>query len=337
MKEVVPRNLLRALSPWRVYNVALATGSYVASLAGRRPLVWAEPAILMVEPTNRCNLRCPQCHTGSGRINRPYARLSPQQFRAIIDELGESLVYLLLFNQGEPYLHPEFLDLVEYAKSRRIYVTTSTNGHFFDAPQVVERTVTSGLDTLVVSLDGADKETYLRYRCGGDFEKVTQGVRNIVAARRRLKSPTPLVFVQFLLLRHNEHQLQEICSLAKELGADRVLLKTAQVETPAEAEQFLPRQERYRRYRIDQGRLLIKGSRRLPCRRPWFSTVVNSDGRVSPCCFDKDGRYAVGNIAEAPLRAIWRSPEYNDFRERILHGEDIDICRTCTEGTRVFV
>ncbi|MBC7188513.1 MAG: SPASM domain-containing protein, partial [Calditrichaeota bacterium] len=235
------------------------------------------------------------------------------------------------------YLHPEFLDLVEYAKSRRIYVTTSTNGHFFVDPQVVERTVTSGLDTLIVSLDGADSDTYQRYRCGGDFARVTQGIRNVVAARRRLKSQTPLLFVQFLVLRHNEHQVHAICSLAKELGADRVLLKTAQVETPDEAEQFLPRQERYRRYRVDHGRLLTKGKRRLPCRRPWFSTVVNSDGRVSPCCFDKDGRYAVGNIAEAPLRAIWRSPEYNDFRKRILHGEEIDICQNCTEGTRVFL
>ncbi|MBC7186596.1 MAG: radical SAM protein, partial [Calditrichaeota bacterium] len=111
MKEVVLGNLVRALSPRRVHNVALAMGSYLASLASRRPVVWAEPAILMVEPTNRCNLRCPQCHTGSGRISRAYARLSTHHFRAIIDDLADSLVYLLLFNQGEPYLHPEFLDL----------------------------------------------------------------------------------------------------------------------------------------------------------------------------------------------------------------------------------
>jgi len=264
-------------------------------------------------------------------------RLPFERFRTLIDELGERLVYLLLFNQGEPFLHPEFPDFIAYAKRRGIYVTTSTNGHFFADQELVERTVTSGLDTLVVSLDGADKETYERYRCGGDFDRVTRGIRNVVAARTRLGSRTPLVFVQFLVMQHNEHQVQAMRHLVKALGADRLLLKTAQVDTSVEAEQFLPRQERYRRYRLEDGRLLLKGKRRLPCRRPWVSAVVNSDGRVSPCCFDKDGRYAMGSIAEASFTAVWRSRQYQDFRQRILHGEKIDICANCTEGTRVFI
>lgn len=337
MKEVVAHRLARSLSPRRARNVALAAGSYVASVVSRRVHLWSVPAVLMVEPTNRCNLRCPQCHTGSGRIGRPYARLPLAHFRTLIDELGDRLVYLLLFNQGEPFLHPQLPDFIAYARRRSIYVTTSTNGHFFDNQEVVERTVISGLDTVVVSLDGTDEKTYERYRCGGDFRRVTQGIRNVVAARTRLGSRAPLVFIQFLVMRHNEHQVESMRSLAKGLGADRLLLKTAQVDTYSEAVEFLPRRERFRRYRLEDGRLVVKGNRHLPCRRPWISAVVNSDGRVSPCCFDKDGRYAMGSIAEAPFRAIWRSPQYNDFRQRILNGEQIDICTNCTEGTRVFV
>ncbi|MDZ7391295.1 MAG: radical SAM protein [candidate division KSB1 bacterium] len=337
MKEVALDRLVRALTWRRMHNLALAVSSYATSVATGRPHVWGLPAILMVEPTNRCNLRCPECHTGSGQINRPPARLPLDLFRRLMDEVGEQLVYLLLFNQGEPYLHPDFLGFVRYAKRLGIYVTTSTNGHFFDDPTVVADTVTSGLDTVVVSLDGADRQTYELYRRGGSFDRVTRGVRNLVTTRERLLSSTPRVFVQFLVLRHNEHQLPSIRLLASELGADRLLVKTAQVATAAEAEQFLPRQERYRRYRIQQGHLVPKGTRRLPCRRPWLSAVVNSDGRVSPCCFDKDGRYAMGNVAEAPLAAIWSSAAYNSFRERILNGEEIDICTNCTEGRRVFV
>ncbi len=337
MKEVALDRLCHALTWLRWRNAVLAACSYVASVATRHPHIWALPAVLMVEPTNRCNLRCPECHTGSGKIGRPPARLPLHLFRNLIDQVGDRLAYLLLFNQGEPYLHPQFLHFVEYAKRTGMYVTTSTNGHFFHEPGLVARTVTSGLDTVVVSLDGADHETYRLYRWGGDFDRVTAGIRAIVAARKRLKSATPRVFVQFLVLRQNEHQVQAARALVRELGADRLLLKTAQVTTPLEAEQFLPRQERYRRYRLVQGRLQTKGKRRLPCRRPWFSAVVNSDGRVSPCCFDKDGRYAMGSITDAPLEAIWRSTAYTAFRERILHGDEIDICANCTEGTRTFV
>lgn len=337
MKEVDIKLLSRTITPKRAANLASALSSYLLSWLFKKPLLFNKPAILTVEPTNYCNLHCPQCHTGAGKINRPLQHLPLAEFKRIIDELGDSLIYLILFNQGEPYLHPQLIDFIRYAKSKNIYVTTSTNGHFFDRNSLVEGTLDSGLDTLIISLDGADAATYEKYRHGGSFSTVTAGIRALAAEKARRRSSTPRLIVQFLLMRHNEDQVEQIKVLARELGADKVLLKTLQVDSADEAEQFLPQNDQYRRYVLDRQRLRTKRRGDRPCRRLWLSSVVNSDGAVVPCCFDKQGHYSFGDLdGDLPFAGIWRSPAYNEFREHILKKHDIDICKNCTEGTKIF-
>ena len=337
MKEVYIQQLLRALTPKKFINAATAGISYSASRLTGRPIVWNKPAILTVEPTNRCNLQCPQCYTGSGKINRQFANLPLATYKKIIDELKDSLIYVILFNQGEPYLHPDFLDFVVYAKSKGLYVTTSTNGHFFESKKNIEGTVSSGLDTLVISLDGTDADTYQQYRNGGSFEKVIEGIRNVVEEKKRQRRSSPKILIQFLVMRHNEHQVKDIKKLAKKLGADRVLLKTMQVDSLEDADQFLPIQEHYRRYIIANNKLKMKRRNNRPCRRLWISTVVNSDGVVVPCCFDKDSSYSFGKTTDSlSFDSIWFSKTYNTFRRKILQKHEIDICKNCTEGTKIF-
>ncbi len=337
MKEVDAQQLTRALTPRKAGNIARAAISYAASRLSRTPKVWNSPVILTVEPSNRCNLRCPQCATGAGKIKRPFENFQLSLFKKVIDELKDELLYLLLFNQGEPYLHPEFIDFVTYAKKANIYVTTSTNGHFFDDEAVVRRTVASGLDTLVISLDGADAATYEKYRNGGNFETVIEGIRAIAAEKRVQRRRTPILLIQFLVMRHNEHQVEEIKKLAADLGANRVLLKTVQVDSAESAAEFLPAESRYRRYILQADRLKMKKKPSAPCRRLWLSAVLNSNGCVSPCCFDKDGAYAFGAVTQdTSFASIWHSDAYNSFRQDILNGKAIDICQNCTEGTKIF-
>jgi len=154
--------------------------------------------------------------------------LEPELFSKILQELTPTLTYLTFYFQGEPYLHPDFLNLVKLASEKKIYTATSTNAHFLSDSNA-KKTVESGLDRLIISIDGTTQETYEKYRIGGSLEKTLAGTKNIVKWKKTLKSKKPYLIFQFLLVRHNEHQTEEVKRLAKAIGVDEVKFKTAQI------------------------------------------------------------------------------------------------------------
>src|SRR5436189_2825797 len=127
--------------------------------------------------------------------------LDKKFFEGMIDELAPHLLYLIFYFQGEPYLNPAFLDMVQYASSKNIYTATSTNAHYLD-DENARRTIESGLDRLIISIDGTTQETYEQYRIGGSLDKVLEGARNIIHWKKKLRSKTPHVIFQFLVVRH---------------------------------------------------------------------------------------------------------------------------------------
>ncbi len=335
-KEVSFRQLLRALSFKRTCNALQACASFLVSAITKKRVMWGVPPVLTIEPTNVCNLRCPLCVTGNGSMERPYGRMDFETYKRLIDEVGDRVLYLVFFNQGEPYLHRQFNDFVAYAKQRGIYVTTSTNAHYFDAENA-EATVRSGIDTLIVSVDGATQETYAHYRVGGLLEKVKHGIRNIVAAKKRLRRKTPYIYMQFLVMKHNEHEIPAMERLAADLQVDKLLKKNIQVETFAEAQEWLPGSERYRRYHLSENDFVVKRGRGV-CLRPWLTTMVNWDGTVAPCCFDKNGHHTTGDLRATNFATVWNSEAYSHFRQNMLtHRETIDICKNCNQGIGLFI
>ena len=335
-KEVALRQVLRALTVRRVGNAFINLLSFLLSAVTRRPIVWGRPIIVNIEPTNLCNLRCPLCITGSGQMERPQGKLDVALGRRMIDEVADHAIYITLYHQGEPYLHAAFNDLVAFAKSKRLYVTTSTNAHFF-TPAAAEQVVRSGLDSMIISLDGVTQESYAKYRVRGNLETVLTGIRNLTEAKRRLSSRTPFLFLQFLVMKHNEGEIPQIRRLAKELGVDRLLIKTTQVMTAQEAEEWLPKDDKYRRYEVQADRLQVKRGRGV-CPRLWLTTLMDWDGQIVPCCFDKNGEHAFGVLgSERSFGEIWRSKGYQDFRRRMLRNRNaIDICRNCNYGIGLF-
>jgi radical SAM protein with 4Fe4S-binding SPASM domain len=263
--------------------------------------------------------------------------LEEDLFRKLIDELKDTLAYLTFYFQGEPYLHPKFLALVKYASQQNIYTSTSTNAHYLGDKQARD-TVASGLDRLIISLDGTDQETYQQYRVGGNMEKVLEGTRNILKWRKELKSKTPYVVFQFLVVKPNEHQVPEVYKLAKKMGVDNVLLKTAQIYDYKNGSDLIPTIKKYSRYgQSADGTYSIKNELLDHCWKMWNSCVVTWDGKVVPCCFDKDAHYTLGDLKKSSFREIWQGREYNDFRKSILNGrEEIEMCKNCTEGTKVW-
>lgn len=295
------------------------------------------PISIGIEPTTSCNLRCPECPSGLRSFSRPTGMLEESLFKSLIDQLKDTLTYLTFYFQGEPYLHPKFLSLVKYASQQNIYTATSTNAHYLTDKQARD-TVESGLDRLIISLDGTDQETYQQYRVGGSIEKVLEGTRNILKWRKELRSKTPYVVFQFLVVKPNEHQIPTVQKLAKEIGVDNVLLKTAQIYDYKNGSELMPTIDKYSRYKkTNEGTWSIKNQLLNHCWKMWNSCVVTWDGKVVPCCFDKDAHYTLGDLKKNSFEEIWRSDAYNDFRRSILRSrEEIEICKNCTEGTKVW-
>ena len=290
------------------------------------------PLILMVEPTNRCNFRCPLCDRGVGKLKRAEGDLSLERFCQLIDMTGGRLKMLLLWNQGEPLLNRHITEFIEYAKERSIFCVVSTNGSLLESKG--KELIDAGLDELIVSLDGASPETFALYRQGGDFRKIVSSVKDLTVYRG--KKSKPLISLQFLLLKHNIGEMGEFKRLGEELGADRILWKTAQAGSNQEAEEYLPEAGEFSRYKGYQ-RLELKRKRSI-CRRIFYSAVIDWNGNMTACCFDKDEDYVMGNVFEAGLEQVWRGQRFNKFRRDILQGKTPAMCGNCTEGLeRMFI
>lgn len=298
---------------------------------------WGLPFNISIEPTTNCNLGCPECPSGLKSFTRPTGNLELEFYKKTVDELADKLIYLYFYFQGEPYLHPKFLDFIKYASQKKIYTVTSTNAHFLTERKARE-TVESGLDRILISIDGTTQKTYEQYRIGGSLEKVIEGTKNLVAAKRELKSKTPHVVFQFLVVKPNEHQIEDVKRLAKEIGVDEVKLKTAQVYDFENGNELIPTIDQYSRYQKQaNGQYRIKNELLNHCWKLWHSTVVTWDGKVVPCCFDKDAQHQLGDLHTKSFAEIWQSNLYQSFRSRILKSrKEIDICTNCSEGTKVW-
>ena len=331
-------NLLSKLTPRRVWNAAKVFVSFQLSRLTGRAIQWGLPISVAFEPTTSCNLRCPECPSGLRAFTRPTGMLENDFFRRTIDDIHRELLYLIFYFQGEPYLNPSFLEMVRYASGKGIYTATSTNAHYLSS-EMARKTVESGLDRLIVSIDGTTQETYQQYRVGGRLDKVVAGAREVVEWKKRLGSRTPFVIFQFLVVRPNEHQIDEVRRLGREVGVDAVWLKTAQVyDYATDPNGLIPNNERYSRYRNRRdGSRVPKNKLLNHCWKLWHANVITWDGLVVPCCFDKDAQHRLGSLKDRSFREVWRNGEYTRFRSELMKGrKNIDICSNCSEGTRVW-
>jgi radical SAM protein with 4Fe4S-binding SPASM domain len=332
------KNFLGKLTFRRFINMMKVYSSYQVSKWTKKSIQWGLPISISFEPTTSCNLRCPECPSGLRAFTRPTGMLNKNFFIETIDQLYKDLSYLIFYFQGEPYLNPEFLEMAQYASSKGIYTATSTNGHYLTEANA-KKTIESGLDRLIISIDGTTQHTYQQYRVGGNLEKVLEGASRVVKWKKELKSKTPFIIFQFLVVRHNEHQVEEIYQLAEKIGVDQVRLKTAQVyDYENDPNQLIPTNEKYSRYKKDKSGLMkYKGNNENHCWRLWHDPVITWDGSVAPCCFDKDAQHKLGNLQEQSFKELWNNKKYQNFRGQVLKSrKNIDICANCSEGVKVW-
>ena len=228
--------------------------------------------------------------------------------------------------------------MVKYAHDKGIYTATSTNAHYLTDAKA-KATIESGLDRLIISIDGTTQDVYQSYRVGGKLDKVLEGARNIVKWKKELKSKTPFIFFQFLVVKPNEHQIEDVKKLGAEIGVDQVRFKTAQVyDFENDPNQLIPVNQKYSRYKKDKnGNLEVKSGLGNHCWKLWHSNVITWDGLVVPCCFDKDATHQLGNLKTQTFKETWNNDNYKQFRKELMTSrKNIDICANCSEGLTVW-
>ncbi len=332
------KNFIQKLTLRRLWNATKVYSSFYINKISKKPLQWGLPISVAFEPTTSCNLRCPECPSGLRAFTRPTGMLENEFFKSTIDEIAKDISYLIFYFQGEPYLNPSFLDMVKYASQKKVYTATSTNAHYL-TNENAKKTIESGLDRLIISIDGTTQDVYQQYRVGGKLDKVLEGAKNIVHWKKELKSKTPFIIFQFLVVKPNEHQMDDVKKLAAEIGVDQVRFKTAQVyDFENDPNQLIPTNNKYSRYkRGKDGTMEFKGAMKNSCWRLHHAPVITWDGLVVPCCFDKDATHQLGNLKTQSFKNIWQNDNYQHFRNELKKGRhNIDICANCSEGTKVW-
>jgi radical SAM protein with 4Fe4S-binding SPASM domain len=322
----------------RIWNVLLLLTSFFVSRVLGRPRIYGTPWSLSVEPSGQCNLQCPECPVGAGVLTRKAGMLTPALFQKIVSDSGPCLAYLNLYFQGEPMLNRQIEEIIQIARHKRIYTSMSTNGHQL-SPQKCEGLIKSGLTKLIVSVDGLTRESYSRYRKGGDLEKVKQGILTFIQQRNTLKSKTPFLVIQFLVFEHNEHEIPALKNWCKEFGVDKLELKSAQFYDFGNEEVRPPKNNKHSRYLPTQDKsLILKGKPYNHCYKQWSSAVVSWDGQMAPCCYDKDLDFSPGNIRNQSLKVIWKNETMQQFRQQILKDKAaLGMCKNCPEGRQWLI
>lgn len=300
----------------------------------REEYIQGYPYWLTIDPTNFCNLKCPFCPTGQGRNSRTKAMLSLDNFKRIIDEIGPYLIHIDFCNWGEPLLNKQIYEMIKFAKQYRIDTKIDSNLNQFSEEEA-ENLVLSGLDKIIVSIDGATKETYSKYRVGGDFNRVMDNLKLLIKKKRELNRTSPYISWQFLVFRHNEHEIEQVKRIGNYLGVDQVGITKAFIGN----KDWIPLNEEHSHYRTEEVNSeytskYFKRPQETICNWPWEAVVINSNGSVSVCCSVEDEKYDFGNIFQQSLREIWNNEKYRLARryikdKKIIQVENNNICIGC--------
>jgi radical SAM protein with 4Fe4S-binding SPASM domain len=335
LKDIL--NIFSHLNLSRSWNLVLLRVSFYYGKFLKRPIHFGQPFTLSIEPTTACNLACPECPSGLKEFTRPTGKLNLELHEKMLQQVHKSVFYINYYFQGEPFLNPKFLSFIRQAKQYNIYTATSTNAHFIDQKKA-EEIVQSGLDRLIISIDGLTQETYENYRVNGKLEKVIEASKWLITSKKQAKSNTPFLIFQFLAVAPNEHEIPEIYQLGKSLGIDEVRIKTAQLYDYQHGNPLMPKNEKFARYKQQKdGTYKLKYKTGNHCWRMWSGSVLTWDGKVVPCCFDKDAQHILGSLETASFQEIWGNTNYQAMRGAILtKRNDIEICKNCSEGAKVW-
>lgn len=326
--------LLRHAGPRKAANVLLAEWE----LYRRATTLRSRPYYYFIDPCNVCNLRCPLCPTGTGELQRNRGMLKLDEYHQILDKIGPYAVEVSLHNWGEPLLNKDIFDIIRLTTDRGIATNMSSNLSL-EKENLGERLVRSGLEYLIVSLDGVTQETYEQYRVRGKLDLVMANIREIVAAKRRLGSRTPVIEWQFIVFKHNEHEMEAARTLAPQLGVDHLRFRAPglpyhRMHDEELGSKWMPTNPAY--WELNPTRLNEQGYLwDEPCYYLYRSMTVNPGGGVAACCIVHKERQDFGCLLHDDLDTIWNNDSYKGSRA-LFGARPAGRAKTICDGCYLF-
>lgn len=257
-----------------------------------------------------CQLACPGCPQSDPlfKIETRGKLMSMELFRRIIEEAGKYLYRIQFYDYGEPFINKRLLEMISIATDHGIGSQVSSNFSFNFSSDFYRGVVESGLEHLIIGMDGIDPATYAQYRVNGKYELVERGMNEIIYWKRRLRRKLPLVEWQFIVFDHNRHQVDTVKAKAREIGVDRLCLK---YDSRAESKTWNPMDQLKNR--------AFRGLRLNSCLWLWGAMVIDTDGFVRPCC---NGGHSeqIGNLNVVALRDIWNADRMKALRACVRRG-----------------
>lgn len=315
----------------KIFNLIKIETAYNA----RKVFIGSHPYLLTIDAGNVCNLHCPQCPTGMGINNRPKGFMNFDDFKHIFDQFKDYLFFITLHNWGEPFLNKDIFKIIRYAEDNNAGTIVSSNLNAI-ADEQIDQIFESNLEHLIVSIDGATSENYLKYRRGGDFATVLSNLKKLTLKKKKLNRKLPFIRWQFILNRYNENELEKAKDLAKKIGVDAFTYYT-KFKTynytfdfnDSLAEQWNPKLHKDLALNCEPLNLFKK-----PCSFLWRSTAINYDGGVSPCCVVCDKNTDFGNVLKEKFQDIWNNEYYLSSRgffasPRYFLNKKETICQKC--------
>ncbi len=289
------------------------------------------PFEAIIDLTNRCNLRCPLCATGLGLNPYVQGTMALSLFSDICAQIAPYVFSVTLYNWGEPFLLKDLPAYLQICRDYRLGVTLSSNLNVNIGEEVIEALIECKVNSLVASCDGVTQDVYQIYRRNGDISKVFRNIKRIREAKRRLRSSRPRVVWQFLMMKHNQKEVEEAKRIYREVGADEIefAFVTAPFgsDDPRLAKDFFTEEE----FRNRESYVILPSDLHAPCWFLWRSLTINWDGTVSPCCYVNCDDYGFGDFRKQSLKEVWNSERYVAARG-VFRGEETPIgliCKQC--------
>ena len=290
-----------------------------ASNADSSPVPW--PRRLLIEMSRYCQLRCPKCPTGLRLHSSPDGHLSWAAFEALLTRNGPlvSGIDTITFSSwGEPFLNPQWYEIITSATRRGIRTTLSTNLNH-RARDFAAQVVDSGLSKMTVAIDGASEATYLRFRRGGDWGLVMRNLEAIARIKSDRGVEHPELIWQMVLTRHNHQDTEMARTLSKHYKMGFKLKPLRQVNLPQDTfGNWAPAEAIFRQH---FGEFESKHRRRAGinrCEDLWLRPNINWDGEIYPCCIVDAREHSLGNAFDADLSQLWAAKPYAHSRRLVL-------------------
>ena len=305
----------------------------------KRERIVGRPYVLKIENTNLCNLQCPVCYENRKKHDfegaRGYGRMKFEDFKNIVDELSPWIFRINLYGFGEPFLYDEIFEMIRYATDHDISVAITSNFNTIDQERI-NKIIDSGLEHLIISIDGIDQQSYEKYKVGGNYDNIINNIKKLIETKKEKKARYPLVDWQFLIMKHNVSYMDQAARIAGDLGIGiRFSRIGVDLNNEKERAEWLPEENTRNFFRFEDQ--IIKSQKEIPlCSWLYRTVFINWDLGISPCCnyYTGDKTFDFGNMKDSTFAEIWNNDHYLDARKLFKKGSEKNsknICYQCIQ------